>query len=137
MTNYERLLDLPLREVLKEFGNPSQEKVSDGFSFMLECDNPEFLPCAICDGVPGGCSTVCNVWFNKESAPDANYNEDVWHNAAEEDPPTSDVTLEYYVLIYGAELPTTLTFDGDEWRDSDGNFYNVKYWRPLPKLPEE
>lgn len=137
MTNYERLLDLPLREVMKEFGNPSLEKVADGFGFMLECDNPDFLPCSICDGVPGGCNMVAKVWFEKESAPEANYNEDIWYDASEEDPPTSDTTVEYLVFITGAELPTTLVFDGEHWIDFNCNHYSVDFWRPLPKRPEK
>ena len=137
MTNYERLLDLPLREVLKEFGNPNIVKAAQGFSFFMNCSDP-VVACSICGDVErGSCAVVCEAWLEREASPDANYNEDVWHDATKEDPPTSDITLEYLVLISGAELPTTLTFDGDEWRDSDGNIYVVKYWRPMPKLPEE
>ena len=143
MTNWERILDLPLREVLKEFDceDLSLECAAEMFLFIMNCPessfHPDCIPCKLCDSIIGSCASVCFKWLESEASSDANYNEDVWHDASEEDPPTSDITLEYLVLISGAELPTTLTFDGDEWRDSDGNIYVVKYWRPMPKLPEE
>lgn len=137
MTNFERLLDLPLREVLKEFGNPNIVEAAQGFSFFMNCCDPVGA-CSICGDVErGSCAVVCESWFNSESDPDANYNEDVWHDAAEEDPPTSVTTIEYIVLICGASEPTQLIWDGDHWLDSYANHYNVKYWRPMPKLPEE
>ena len=135
MTNYERLLDLPLREVLKEFGNPDAQSVSDAFCFMLKCDD-EQPACADCESVPGGCATVCKHWFDSESAPDANYNEDRWHNAEDENPPTCDPDYEYAVFIHGADLPTTLGFDGENFIDHDGNTYNVDWWRPLGERPQ-
>lgn len=135
MTNYERLLDLPLREVLKEFGNPDAQSVSDVFCFMLNCDDEQPV-CADCESVPGGCATVCKHWFDSEASPDAHYSSDTWHNALAEDPPTSDITLEYQVFIHGAELPTQLIFDGESWLDNDGNHYCVDWWRPLPERPQ-
>lgn len=138
MTNYERLLDLPLREVLKEFDR--QDAAKEVLLYCFGCDlmvcNGTALPCKICDDVDGGCVSVCRAWFDRESSLDANYNEDVWHDAATEDPPTSDVTIEYIVLVDGAELPTTLVFDGSDWRDDSGGYYRVALWRPMPKLPE-
>lgn len=138
MTNYERLLDLPLREVLKEFDRQyaAKEALFDCFAFNLMVCDGTALPCKICDDVVGSCGSVCRAWFDAESASDANYNDDVWHDAAKENPPTSDVTIEYIVLIDGAELPTILTFDGDSWRDDSGAYYCVALWRPMPKLPE-
>ena len=138
MTNYERLLDLPLREVLKEFDRHEAAKVAlaGGLSDLMLCDGSA-KACKLCDSISGSCSSVCEAWLNSESAPDANYNEDVWHDASEEDPPTSDTTIEYIVLICGASEPTQLIWDGDYWLDAYANHYSVKYWRPMPKLPEE
>ena len=138
MTNFERLLDLPLREVLKEFDREEAAKtaLASGFSDLMLCDGSS-KACKICDSISSSCSGVCEAWFDSESDSDANYNEDVWHDVAEEDPPTLDTTIEYLVLISGAELPTTLVFDGEHWLDFNANHYNVKYWRPMPKLPEE
>ena len=143
MTNYERLLDLPLREVLKEFDceDLSLECAAEMFSFIIVCpeshEHSDVKACKLCGDVSGSCSRVCFTWLDSESTPDANYNEDVWHDAANEDPPTSDVTIEYIVVVDGAELPTTLIFDGDSWRDHSGAYYRVALWRPMPKLPEE
>lgn len=136
MTNYERLLNLPLREVLKEFDyHEDVNSLCEFFSDFMLCTGTANA-CKICDDVDGGCALVCRAWFDRESSLDANYNEDVWHDAATEDPPTSDVTIEYIVLVDGAELPTTLVFDGSDWRDDSGGYYRVALWRPMPKLPE-
>ena len=45
--------------------------------------------------------------------------------------------VEYIVLINGAELPTSLIWDGDRFVDDDGNVYCVKYWGDMPELPLE
>ena len=138
MTNWERLLDLPLREVIKEFDRQEEAKmaIASGLSDMMICDGIA-KACKICDSINSFCAGVCEAWLDREADPDANYNEDRWHNAVEEDPPTSDTTIEYLVLISGADLPTTLVFDGENWLDFNANYYNVKYWRPMPKLPED
>ena len=140
MTNYERLLDLPLREALKEL-NLNAESERDLlvaiFADLMACELNEIAPCSICDDVElGSCAIVCNVWLDKEASPDANYSRDAWHNALAEDPPTSDTTLEYQVFIHGAELATHLIFDGESWLDNDGNHYFVDWWRPLPERPQ-
>ena len=150
MTNYERLLDLPLREFVKEFDKNAD--IKEFLLFILEAmigSNGFAPPCETCENFSNNtfqfykicgssdCMKVCLAWLNCESASDANYNDDRWHGAAKEDPPTSDVTIEYIVLVDGAELPTTLIFDGDSWRDHSGAYYRVALWRPMPKLPEE
>ncbi len=137
MTNYERLLDLPLREVLKEFANPTEKFVADAFSYFSDCYNSKVEFCKLCDEISTSCSGVCLAWFNKESAPDANYNDDVWHDTSVEVPGCSDTTEDYIVLIDGASKPTLLAFDGEFWLDDDANSYNVTHWRPLPELPVE
>ena len=136
MTNYNRLLDLPLREVLKEIGLPDKEELAKCFYFYMNCtDLP--APCSIFGDVEGGsCVHVCEAWLDAEASPEANYSSDAWHNALAEDPPTSDTTLEYQVFIHGAELATQLIFDGDSWLDNDGNHYFVDWWRPLPERPQ-
>ena len=141
MTNYERLLDLPLREVIQEIKSNAviDEKIAVArfVSCLILCSR-DVSQCRSCySDITKGCISSCKYWLDMESAPDANYNEDVWHDAFEEDPPTSDTTIEYLVLISGAELLTTLVFDGESWLDFNANHYNVKYWRPMPKLPEE
>ena len=138
MTNWERLLDLPLREVIKEFDRQDAAKVvlSFGLSDMMLCDGVA-KPCSICDFINSSCAGVCEAWLDREADPNANYNEDVWHNAANEDPPTSDTTIEYIVLIHGANQPTVLGYDGEFFLDDDANAYSVDYWRPMPKLPED
>ena len=135
MTNYERLLDLPLREVLKEFKVTDCETVSDAFSYFLNC-HQNHAACADCEHVFGGCLTVCKHWFELEAKPDANYSREVWHNALEEDPPTSDTTLEYLVFIHGVDIPCVLIFDGENWLDDNGNHYHIDWWRPLPERPQ-
>ena len=140
MTNYERLLDLPLREVLKELNlNSDSERdlLVAVFSDLMSCAFNDIAPCSLCDDVEfGSCATVCNVWLDAEASPDANYSRDAWHNALEEDPPTSDTTLEYQVFIHGADLASQLIFDGEHWLDSDGNHYRVDWWRLLPERPQ-
>ena len=139
MTNYERLLDLPFREILNELGAKKTDFLDCCKAVLSEitvrCDKVPF--CKACDDTPGSCSNVLESWLERESDSDANYNEDVWHDAEEEDPPTSDTTIEYQVFITGAELPTTLVFDGEHWLDSYANHYNVDYWRSMPKRPEK
>lgn len=42
---------------------------------------------------------------------------------------------EYNVTIEGAEISTTLHYLGDdEWRDAEGNVYDVVTWQPLPEV---
>lgn len=141
MTNYERLLDLPLREIISEIKSNTlideRKAVANFVSHLITC-SPDVPQCCSCyKDITKGCISSCMYWLDTKSDPDANYNEDVWHDATNEDPPTSDVTIEYIVLIDGAELPTILVFDGEHWLDSYANHYKVKYWRPMPKLPEE
>ena len=138
MTNYERLLDLPFREILNEFGADESEFFDCCKAILLECfpDCEGVAFCKVCHDTPGSCADVLKAWLLRESDPDANYNEDVWHDAEEEDPPTSDITIEYQVFITGAMLPYTLVFDGEHWIDCLDNHYSVDYWRPLPKRPE-
>jgi hypothetical protein len=50
--------------------------------------------------------------------------------------------VEYIVMIRGAKVPTTLSFDGKEWRDfwrdgSYGTAYIVTHWQPLPAAIEK
>ena len=136
MTNYERLLDLPFREVLKEIGIPDKEELAKCFYRYMNCA-VLFAPCSICGDVEGGgCLHVCEAWLDAEASPDANYNEDYWHNAEDGNPPTSDPNYEYAVFIHGASLATTLGFDGENFIDYDGNVYNVDWWRPLGERPQ-
>lgn len=43
--------------------------------------------------------------------------------------------MDFNVMIQGAELPTTLCFDGKEWRSREGDVYEVACWQPLPEPP--
>ena len=56
-----------------------------------------------------------------------------WHKPPDK-PKVNNV--EYIVLINGAELPTSLVWDGDSFVDYDGNVYCVKFWGAMPELPE-
>ena len=135
MTNYERLLDLPFREVLDEFKNPHKQKVAEALSDFMICDT-DTAACRNCESIPASCRTVLEAWLDAEASPDANYNEDYWHNAEDGNPPTSDPDYEYAVFIHGASLATTLGFDGENFIDCDGNVYNVDWWRPLGERPQ-
>ena len=42
---------------------------------------------------------------------------------------------EYNVIIGGAEIATTLYFNGESFCDDDGNCYPVTRWTPLPQAP--
>lgn len=57
-----------------------------------------------------------------------------WHSFGLEKPTVSNV--EYIVLINGAELPTSLIWNGDSFVDHDGNTYCVKLWGEIPELPK-
>lgn len=145
MTNYERLLDLPLREVLKEIGNPSldvfyEELVEDFGAIFSSCDCKNEIPaCSFCCDVNGSCSSVFRYWLNLEADPNANYNDQCWLDADVELPPSGDTTERYLAVICGANQPTLLAYDGDNFIDPDSDdyiTYKVKYWRPLPELPQ-
>ena len=46
--------------------------------------------------------------------------------------------LEFNVMIKGAEIPTTLCYDGKNfYHDGDGNIYDVTHWMPLPEPPRK
>ena len=43
----------------------------------------------------------------------------------------------YLVKIREGVIASVLEFTGEEWRDTEGNSYNVTHWMPLPAPPEE
>ena len=136
MTNYERLLDLSLREVLKEFGNPNIVEAAQGFSFFMNCCDPVGA-CSICGDVErGSCAVVCEAWLDSESAPDANYNEDRCFYF-KKNPLYSDKIKDYLVIIDGLDFWNIEQLHGDKFLDIDGNVLNVTHYHPMPKLPEE
>ena len=45
--------------------------------------------------------------------------------------------LEFIVFIDGAEIPTTLYFNGTWFIDNCGEPYPVTHWMPMPEPPKE
>lgn len=48
-----------------------------------------------------------------------------------------DEKLEVVVQIVDAEIATTLFWDGESFKDTDGVIYEVANWMPFPKVPKE
>lgn len=56
--------------------------------------------------------------------------ESVWADCGE--------LIEFLVMIVGAEVPTTLCFNGHEFFNaSDGERYPITHWMPMVKAPKE
>ena len=138
MLNYQRLLELPLKDALKELGvepiDIPELLTNLTCEYLPSCSEAKY--CDICEDVDGICSAVCSTWLYKESDPDANHYKYKWHNGYIEDPPKPEGQTPYYVLIDGASIPITLMWDGTHWMDFSSITYKVKYWMPLFDLPE-
>ena len=139
MTNFERLKNLTLSEILEEIDFPidrcDSDKLAEVFSEFMLCDT-NGAACNLCDVVPGSCRFVLKAWLDKESPDDANYGVDLcWRDFCYEMPPELGHPNEYIVVVNKYELATVLTWNGSEWYDEDHNTYNVKWWMPIPTAP--
>lgn len=59
----------------------------------------------------------------------------VWQIASDDE--HAGEPLEFIVFIDGAEIPTTLYFNGTWFIDNFGEPYPVTHWMPMPEPPKE
>ena len=136
MTNYERLLNLPFGEVLREFNAYDKAACSRILSYFIDCDESfKHAACDLCCHVAGGCDRVMLAYLDEPVTGEYFINRLTWHDVKTDLPFTSDTCIDYLVVISGATAPTLLCYDGSNWLDDDGNRYCVTHWMPLPELP--
>ena len=141
MTNFERLKNLTLNEILEELNFPLEMFDSSVLGKVIIPLVDCFNDCPVCrsngSDVCPSCEEICVTWLDKESADDANYGADRrWRDFCEEQPPELGHPNEYNVVVNKCELATVLTWNGFEWYDEDHNTYNVKWWMPIPEAPK-
>lgn len=106
--------------------NNSMTDLEHDLSFSLEWENTKF-----------GVDTAATA----KNLSKRGYQKIVWHNAEKELPNLNKNVSAYseYVLGYDGrqDFFAVVSWDGTDWTDENGIYYNITHWAELPKFDYE